>query len=98
MGGEQRDDDASFEVTGARREFTLPESAWLRLRANAGHWWTVFALEDGGRRVRRATSVRAFVRHADIPRVEGSRLYGKAPPMYHFSGTDTPPMPASPAS
>jgi radical SAM protein with 4Fe4S-binding SPASM domain len=92
MGGERRDDDPSFEVAGARRDLTLPDAAWLRLRANAGQWWTVFALDDGGRRVRRANSVRAFVRHADIPRVEGSHLYDKAPPIYHFSGTDTPPL------
>jgi radical SAM protein with 4Fe4S-binding SPASM domain len=92
LGGERRDDDPSFEVAGARREFALPQDAWLRLRPNAGHWWTVFALDEGGRRIRRAADVRVFVRHAGLARVAGSRLYGTAPPMYHFSGTDTPPL------
>jgi hypothetical protein len=51
-------------------------------------WWTVFAVDDAPRRVRRAASIRCFVRHQPIARVEGSTLYGAADPIFRFSGGD----------
>ncbi|HET6164790.1 MAG TPA: radical SAM protein [Planctomycetota bacterium] len=86
QGGEPRPSDPDFELAGEARALVLPEGAWRDLRPNMAAWWTVFAVDDAPRRVRRAAAIRCFVRHQPIARVEGSTLYGAAEPIFRFSG------------
>jgi len=88
-GGDPRPGDLAVELPGSARSLALDEDAWRAVRANSGLWWTVFALDDG-RPPRRAATIRCLVRHEPIERVAGSTLYGEAPPLFHFSGNDTP--------
>ena len=88
-GGDPRPGDLAVELPGSARSLALPADAWRAVRANTGLWWTVFALDDG-KAPRRAAAIRCVVRHVPIERVAGSTLYGEAPPLFHFSGTDTP--------
>jgi radical SAM protein with 4Fe4S-binding SPASM domain len=91
LGGEPRPSDPDFEeLAGDARSFTLPAPAWRDLRPNMGAWWTVFALDNAPRRVRRAARIRCVVRHEPIARVAGSTLYGAAEPIFRFSGGDAP--------
>jgi hypothetical protein len=88
-GGEVQPVNARFELAGDATSFTPPADAWLKLRANLGYWWAVFAIDERGRRCARSTTARCLVRHQPIPRVEESDLYQADRSLYRFSAATT---------
>ncbi len=78
-GGEYTSDNAALTLPGDTTEFAMPADAFQALRPNMGWWWCVWAVIDGKPEATlRAEKMRCFIRHQDIPRVEGSSLYENA--------------------
>ncbi|GAB4152435.1 MAG: hypothetical protein Fur0037_21200 [Planctomycetota bacterium] len=76
-GGEWNDENVAFLVPGDRAEFTPDKESWEKLRPNLGWWWCLFAIGRHGQRSLRSRTVRCLIRRKDLPRVEGSRLFGR---------------------
>lgn len=77
VGGTFHEDNQVFVVPGDRTEFRPTAEQWAALRPNLGYWWSLWGLRKSalGESLR-APTVRCVVRHQDIPRVAGSKLYG----------------------
>ena len=81
LGGEQRQVEVCElreAKAGARHErvrLRIPAAAWKRLTPNLGYWWALFAVPAQAREhTLRSREIRCLVRHAALPRVQGSRL------------------------
>jgi len=78
-GGEYTSENTRIELPGDTSEFAMPTELYRKLRPNMGWWWCVWALVDGQPEATlRAERMRCFIRHQDIPRIEGSTLYDNA--------------------
>ena len=78
-GGEYTNDNRVVELPGNVTELAMPADAFAALRPNMGYWWGVWAIFDGDPDATlRTATLRCFVRHEDVPRVEGSTLYENA--------------------
>lgn len=61
--------------------FSISASVWSKLRSNVGYWWMIWAIPtERSQKPLRCEEVRCFIRHQEMPRLEGSTL------KYHDQG------------